>query len=245
MIEARILNTETRVYFDGKQKYPRGTKGLGWRADSGYIGFGKLPVGRHTLQLKTTYEFKLGDVAATGINTSAEYHVEITAADTPDHLVADVDEQLIAQVEACVIVGSREEAREVTYSRPVGDGKFRPIYRVLVPAIKVTEPLPVSLCMKPEIYVEGEDKPFTRLAWVVPASKTTIHIMEDWISDSRPLKLLREAAGPEGKVRAKLVLRPSREDALSNPSIRKYYPRVIEREIEFRWSNVDADESSG
>ena len=244
--ESRILSTETKVYSDGKQMYPNGTRGLGWRDNSFYIGFGRLSVGPHTLQLKTTYELELGDVAVTGVNTSPEYHVEITAADTPDHLAAEVDEQLIAQVEAAVMVTLKDEAQEVTYSVPVSTqseeaGWFKPIFKITVPAVKVTKPLPVSLCMNPEIYVEGEDKPLTRIPWVVPAGKVSTRILENWVGDPRLSRLLGRTARAEGRLPAKLVLRPSRELALSDPSIEKYYPRVIEREIEFRWAQPGAD----
>lgn len=247
--EARILSTETKVYSDGKQMYPSGTKASGWRDNSFYVGFGRLSVGSHTLQLKTTYEFTLGDVAVTGVNTSPEYRIEITAADTPDHLAAEVDEQPIAQVEAAVSVGSRDEAieaQEVTYSvrrsaRSEEAGWSKSTVKVLVPAIKVTKPLPISLCVTPEIYVEGEDKPLTRLRWVVPAGKISTRILENWVPDPRLSELLGRTAYTAGRLPAKLVLRPSRAQALSDTSIEKYYPRVIERDIEFRWAEPDAD----
>ena len=251
--EARILSTETKVYSDGRQMYPSGTRGSGWRDNWFYIGFGRLAVGPHTLQLKTTYKLKLGDVALTGVNTSPEYHVEITAADTPDHLAAEVDEQLIAQVEAAVMVASRDEVHEVqefTYSvrrsaRSKEAGWSNSTVKLLVPAIKVNKPLPVSLCMTPEIHVEGEDKPMTRLRWVVPAGRISTRVLENWVPDSRLAALLGKTPYAEGRLRARLVLRPSRALALSDPSIEKYYPTVIEREIEFRWAEPDADGSSG
>lgn len=251
--EARILSTETKVYSDGKQMYPSGTRGLGWRDNSFHVGFGRLSVGPHTLQLKTTYEFKLGDVAVRGVNTSPEYRVEITAADTPDHLAAEVDEQLIAQVEAAVMVASKDEVHEVqefTYSAPRNAGALdagwsKTTVKLSVPAIRVNKPLPVSLCMKPEIYVEGEDKPMTRLRWVIPAGRISTRVLENWTPDSRLPELLGKTTYAEGRLLAKLVLRPSRALALSDPSIEKYYPRVIEREIEFRWKEPDTDGSSG
>jgi hypothetical protein len=99
--------------------------------------------------------------------------------------------------------------------------------------------------MKPEIHVEGEDKPLERYAWIVPAGRTSTRVLENWVGDPRLSKLLREAADAKGRLPAKLVLRPSREEALSSPSIEEYYPRVIEREIEFRWREPDAEGSSG
>jgi hypothetical protein len=145
-------------------------------------------------------------------------------------------------------MGGREVSRGVvSWERPalkLGDGKFKPIVKILVPAIKVAEPLPVTLCMKPEIYVEGEDKPLTRYAWIVPAGRTSTRVLENWVGDPRLSKLLTEAGAAQGRLPAKLVLRPSREEALSNPSIEQYYPRVIEREIEFRWREPDADGST-
>jgi hypothetical protein len=65
--------------------------------------------------------------------------------------------------------------------------------------------------------------------------------LENWVGDARLSKLLGKAAHAEGRLSAKLVLRPSRALALSDPSIEKYYPRGIEREIEFRWAQPDAD----
>jgi hypothetical protein len=247
--EAQILTTETKVHSDGKQMYPSGTKGLGWRDNSFSIGFGRLSVGPHTLQLKTTYEFRLGDVTVTGVNTSPECHVEITAADTPDHLAAEVDEQLIAQVEAALVVGSTDEAQEVTYSVPVNTrsveaGWSKSTVKIVVPAIKVTTPLPVSLCMNPEIYVEGENRPMTRLPWVVPKGRMSTRILENWVPDPRLSELLGKTAYSEGRLPAKLVLRPSRAQALSEPPIQKYYPKVIEREIEFRWAAPNANQTA-
>ena len=251
--EARILSTETKVYADGRQMYPIGTKGLGWRAGLLHIGYGNLSIGPHALQAKTTYELELGDVAVRGVNISPEYHVEITAEDTPDHLAAEVDEQLIAQVEAAVMVASKDEVHEVqefTYSAPRNAGAqdagwSKTTVKLSVPAIKVTKPLPVSLCMNPEIYVEGEDKPLTRLPWVIPAGKISTRVLENWVPDPRLPKLLGKTTYAEGRLLARLVLRPSRALALSDPPIEKYYPRMIEREIEFRWAEPDADGSSG
>lgn len=238
--EARSLDSETKTFYNGEQAFPRGTHGLGWRADASHIGFGRLPAGNYTVQLKTTYTFKLGDMVVEGANASPEYEVEITAADTPDDLAAAVDDKLIAQVEASVQVGTREEAREVTYSRPLGDGKFQPTKKIVVPAIKITEPLPVTICVRPEIYVPGEEKPLRRTPWIVLAGNTNTRVLENWVGDARLSKLIAQAPGSEGKVPAKLVLRPSRAEALSDIAVKKYYPRTIERDIEIAWSKIPA-----
>lgn len=240
--EARSLDTETKTYYNGEQAFPRGNHGLGWRADASHIGFGRLPIGQYVVQLKTTYTFTLGDIVVKGVNASPKYEIEITAADTPDHLAATVDKKLIAQVEASVQVGTRKEAREVTYSRSLGDGKFQPTKKIVVPAIKVTEPLPVSLCMRPEIHVAGVEKPLRRMAWIVLAGNTNVRILENSVGDPRLSKLVKQAPGSEGTVRAKLVLRPSRAEALSDILVEQYYPRPIERDIEITWSKIPAEE---
>ncbi len=240
--EARRLDTETKTYYNGEQAFPRGTHGLGWRANASHIGFGRLPVSRYAVQLKTTYTFTLGDIVVEGANASPIAEIEITAADTPDHLAATVDDKLIALVEASVQVGAREEAREVTHSRPTGDGTFQPTMKIVVPAIKITEPLPVTLCMRPEIHVVGVEKPLRRMLWLVLAGNTNVRILENAVGDAQLSRIIKHSSSSEGTLRAKLILQPSRAEALSDISVKKYYPRTIERDVEIEWSKIPAGE---
>jgi|GEM_PF-5107921 hypothetical protein len=233
--ELRSVNSNTILYFDGVQKYPNSTHGLGWRSDLGYVGFEKLSIGTHDYQLKTTYKFKLGAIEFTGKNESDEIAVEITAADTPAHLAAEIDDELTAEIEASIVIA---KGREITYSRP-SDKKYKAFAKIMVPALKIAKPLSVSLCMKPEIYIEGEEKPLTRYAIMIPAGTTNVRILENAVGDNRLAALLEEKADANGKLKAKLVLRPSRVHALSHPIVKSYYPKTIEREIEFSWRPVD------
>ncbi len=98
------------------------------------------------------------------------------------------------------------------------------------------------LCAETLIYVDGVDKPLTRMPIIAKAGQPRRLILEGQIGDSR-LKSLLEKQGAGGVLRAKLVLRPSRTEALSDTSVKDYYPRAIERPIEFHvlWTDQSVD----
>lgn len=226
------FKTRTTRYLDGKPidkpfdyRYPFGT--LGW------YRVGAMAEGKHTIHAVLDYEFTQRGEKRKGSIRSKDSMFEVVSADTPDDLIAPRSEELTKQVRGRFAVRESEHDPKKFTGLQVGtlpaQGAEHHWYPqvtwevskgvragVHCPVRFVTQPLDVALCFDAEIHD-------LKTGTVYPADPIVVRAQEighNWIV---PKDVRAFAKGREGFVAVKVVLKPSRALALTNPDVKRYY----------------------
>jgi hypothetical protein len=235
--------TRTTRYLDGKPydkpyeyRYPFGT--VGW------YRVGELSEGKHTIHAVMEYEFTQNGQKRNGEVRSKDSTFEVLPADTPDDLIAPKSEALTKQVRAgFIILESEYDPRRFTGVQPgtlPAQGaeydwspqvtwETGPDTRAGLhcPVRLIAEPLPeVDLCFEAEIHD-------VKTGTVYPSDPVVVRAGEVARSWVVPRDVRAFAKGRDGFVTVKVVLKPSRAVALTNPDVKSYYPEPI-RSAEMR-----------
>ncbi|QEF99113.1 hypothetical protein Mal15_31730 [Stieleria maiorica] len=224
------ITVQMRTLLDGKTMAT--TPDSGWRQNLPDVLLGKQPIGNHTIEYQADYRLTVGREVITGQCRSGEIDFQVIA-DQPDALAATMTDALHAQVSASIRALPISQGRERTYSTPAGQGKFRPVAKLRIPYLELTDPLPVALAMKVDVYFDDADQPHSRPEWIVPAGKVSRYEVEGMIGDGRLIDALSRRADGDGLVDATIVLIPDRSTALSHALIESYYPETIK--VQAQW----------
>ena len=214
------MQTVTSHFLDGKP-YGKPFAYSGPLACTGWLRTKDRALGKHSFHLVTEYKFVRNDRTYTGRARSQTYEFEMVSADTPNDLVAPSDPKIDQLVrKAFQFSETREEVREGAIRIRTGD--FSPEY----PCWKLTRDLPVDLCFEVEFHVQQTGKVFEGNPLVVLKGNKG----EGYFRPRR--RLVSEFAnGQEGFIPIKLVLKPSRAMALTDPRVTQYYPGTITSEV--------------
>ncbi len=227
------LTTVTTHALDGRPHgkpyraaYTAGTCTTAW------VRTGGLAEGRHTLAAGLTFEGTHRGTALAGKAPAAEHAFSVVGADAPDDLAFRPDAAAEARVRAALWVAETDEGKDAA-DGPVPPGAvpavdwWRPQYTwagadgepngVHVPAWRLEKPLPFDLAFDVCLRVEGSGDEYPADALVV-LKGTTSNMGRVWVTDPKAL-----AEGRSGFVPVRIVLRPSRAMALTNPAVARYY----------------------
>ncbi len=259
--------TITTLKLDGVQvdqpiKYP----GLG--SLSHWVKTKDLSLGRHTLQLATKFTFMRGTETYRGEFKSPEFVFEMVPADTADNLIAPPDEQLNRLVREALLFAEteyeldhppgRENFNRLTPEPPESE-KWRPqigygenkfgITNLHAPVWKLTKRLPVDLSFSVEFHVENTDiviRCNDLVSLAVDGERGSYFSPHDY---GMPTEMIKHA-DKDGFVSGRLVLKPSRAAALTDPKIKRYFGgEITSKPVRFKLSTVkrpdDAEKNPG
>jgi hypothetical protein len=217
----------------------------------GRFDLSKLPEGKHTILVVMEYEITQHGQKRKGEIRSKESTFEIVAADTPDDLIAPRSKETSTAVrEALSIVGREGDSDDIALPdvpRPPGrfanpeDAAWPPQVTWAVdkdtraglhcPVWRLKRPVPVDLCFEAEI----RD---LKTGQTYPAGPITFHAGDRQFIAPPPAgnaggtMVPRDpqafAKGRDGFVAVKVVLKPSRALALSDPRVNQYFGEEIE-----------------
>lgn len=230
------FKTRTTCYLDGKPydkpyeyRYPFAT--------AGWYRVGELAEGTHTIHAVMDYEFTQRGQTRRGAIRSKGSTFEVLSADTPDELVAPKSDVLTKVVrEKFTIRESEHDPKAFTgvqvgtlpsqgvdhhwYPQVTWEPKKGITAGIHCPVRLLREPLDVDLCFDAEIHD-------VKTGTVYPCDPVVVrakNVGRDWIV---PKDVRAFANDRDGFVTVKVVLRPSRALALSDPRVRSYYPEPI------------------
>ncbi|HKB00674.1 MAG TPA: hypothetical protein VKD90_00580 [Gemmataceae bacterium] len=227
------FRTRTTRYLDGKPyekpfdySYPFAT--VGW------YRVGELSKGKHTISAVMEYEIVQRGERRKGEIRSKDSTFEVVTADTPDDLIAPRSEALTKQVRANFVIREGEvDVRIFTgYTvRPHGveydwspqvtwQAKPGVMAGIHCPVRLLSAPLDVDLCFDAEIHD-------VKTGTVYPADPVIVRAGEAGRSWIVPRDVRAFAKGRDGFVPVKVVLKPSRALALTDPAVKRYYPDPI------------------
>lgn len=239
------FKTTTRHFLDDKEfgePYRYESHG----AASGYVKLKEQPLGRHRIRMTTVWEFKRGERTLKGSFETTDLDFEITAADTPDNLVAEPDPELTKTVQEAVQFRESDSSfqrrsqfrprsmerdwRPTTYT--LGKDGTGPVYTLHTPAWRMNRLLPVDLAYQMNMKVEGTGIEIPCYDAIVLAGERTYtrHVHTAGPLDELVQRLLKHA-DKNGFVKVRIALTPSRKTALENPKIKKYFPETITSEV--------------
>jgi hypothetical protein len=233
------LSTSTTHFRDGKRygepyRYPYPSSGC----TTGWMRTQDLAVGRHTAALEVAFELEHRGKKVTGSVRSAEVPFEVIA-DRRDDLIAPKDPKVARLVRESLAIGETEERKsekmlirvggfrepdpwrpQITWTDPGGkpNGLHVPIWRV-------EQPLPVDLCFAVTIRVEGTREEYAGDPLIVYKGTTRP------LGYFSPRDVQKLAHGRSGFVPVRLVLKPSRMHALSDPKIGAYFGEEIVSDV--------------
>jgi hypothetical protein len=226
--------TWTSTILDGK---PYGNT-LAYEATLATVGwvFTKdLSLGRHTVSLEQKYEFTHHGAKHTRYVKSPEFTFEMVDAATPDDLIAPPDPEVDKLVQDSVRIAETHKALEewsvsrgisrddpeswapmLSWQSPTGQ-----VYSWHFPVWTLTQPLPVDLCFEAEIQDVNTGKTYETNPVIVQRGKVfSYHFLPSTVIEHFSLS-------QSGFVSVRILLKPSRALALSNPEIEHYYPGSI------------------
>ena len=223
------FRARTTRYVDGKpydkvyaSPYPFGT--VGW------IKVGELTGGKHTIHAVMEYEYTQRGEKRKGTIRSSDSTLEVVP-DRGDDLIAPRNEAVRLYVLRSFRVRERElepsgeplldELRQVFWNPQVrwqlGGDKWAGVH---VPVWEVWQGLDVDLCFDVEIHDVKTGK-------VYPADPIRVHRGERSLGYLIPRDARAFAKERDGFVPVKVVFKPSRALALSDPAVTKYFPESI------------------
>ena len=233
------MQTVTTHFLDGKP-YGKPFTYSGPLAGTGWLHTKNQALGKHAFHVVTEYKFVRDNHTYTGRARSQTYEFEMVSADAPNDLVAPSDpklDQLVRQ--AFQFSETRVEVREgpIRFDRT---GRLRPepdpwrpqitfrsragrSFGLHMPLWKLTRELPVDLCFQVEFHVQQTGDVFQGDPLVVLKG----HKANGYFA-RLPYEFVK---GQEGFIPIKLVLKPSRARALSDPRVTQYYPGTITSEV--------------
>jgi hypothetical protein len=230
------FRTRTTRDLDGKPydkpfDYPYPFATVGW------YKVGELPEGKHTIHAVMEYEFTQRGVKRKGEIRSKESQFEVLPPDSRDELIAPASDALTKRVRSKFTIRENDydpkgfagyqpgtlPAHGAEYNWfPQVTWKTRPseFAGLHCPLRMMSGPLDVDLCFDAEI----ED---LQTKTIYPADPIVVRagqVERNWIV---PRDVRAFAKGREGFVRVKVVLKPSRAVALTDPKVKSYYPDTI------------------
>jgi hypothetical protein len=225
--------TRTTRYVDGKPYDKPFTYQCPF-ATVGWVRVGELAEGKHTICAVMEYEFSRDGQKRKGEIRSKDSTFEVVPADTPDHLVAPRSEALTKQVRDKFFIREAEaDLRYLTGYSPPGlkaplDWSPQVTWRtkagvtagIHCPVRLLIAPLDVDLCFDAEIHD-------VKTGTIYPADPVVVRAGEVGRSWIVPRDVQAFAQGRDGFVTVKVILKPSRASALTDPSVKRYYPDPI------------------
>lgn len=240
------FQTTTRHFLDGKEFGEKPFSYPGHGAASGNVKLKDLTLGEHSIRIMTEWEFTRGEKTLRGFFETDRLKFEIISADAPNDLIAEADPKLAKIVEASLQFRESQtsfqrrspfdpRARERHWrpgSYTIGKNGKGPVFALHTPFWRMNRPLPVDLAFRMKMKVEGSDLEFPCWDVVVLAGERTYtrHVYTNSRLDEMVKKLLK-LADKNGFVKVRLVLTPSREAALQNPKVKKYFPGSITSQV--------------
>lgn len=240
------VKTTTIHYLDGKVYgkpflYPH----VGGGAGTGWIRVGELAKGKHTVRLTTEYALKHQGQWVTVTAASKPYTFEVVSADAPDDLAAKTDAGLDEQVKRSLRIRDnlpifldrpfngpiRVEASgeitepagpqpQVTWRRGKESGSLS------LPVWELSEALPVDLCFEVSIQETSNGKLHRASPMVILAGKGG----KGFSGYFSPDHCSTFAAGRQGKIEVRIILKASRALALTDTEVKSYYTGTITSE---------------
>jgi hypothetical protein len=239
------FRARTTRYLDGKPY----DKPFDFAYSSGTVGWyrlGKLPEGKHTIRTVMEYEFTQNGQKRKGEIRSKESTLEIVAADTPDELVAPKSRETAKLVREALVLMSHPEPADVQIGPNLNIQGMAPDFSPQVtwqvdkntraglhcPEWELKRTLPVDLCFDVEIRDVKTGKAYPADPIVLIGHTAGPFDPLSIVGPNRgyivPRNAQEFAKGREGFVWVKVVLKPSRVLALSDPRVTKYFPEEIE-----------------
>jgi hypothetical protein len=230
------FHSRTTRYLDGKPyqkpfdyQYPFAT--VGW------YKVGEMPEGKHTIYAVMEYEFTHRGEKRKGEIRSKESTFEVVSANTPDNLIAAKSEERYRRVKTSLElvrpapprevvtqnqlpVAAESGPDEVHVSWDVAEGKRAGLS---CPRWHIRTPLDVDLCFDVEIHDVKSGK-------VYPADPIVVPKGEKGVGYIIPRDVRAFAADRDGFIAIKVVRKPSRALALTDPRITQYFPETIATE---------------
>lgn len=199
-----------------------------------YYRAGDLSQGKHAIHAVLEYEFTHRGEKRRGEVRSPTTHFEVLPADTPDDLAAPKSESLAAKVRAALVVRDfpRLVAEAVDGFPPVaetdGDWSATILWdtglghqaAVSCPAWALADALDVDLCFDAELHDVKSGKAYPCQPVCVRRGETR----RGRIVPDDPKGLV---GGRDGVITVKVVLKPSRALALSDPKVTRYFAEPI------------------
>jgi len=227
------LKTRTTRYLDGKP-YDKPFDCHHPFATVGWYKTGELAEGKHSIHAVLEYELNHKGEKQTGAIRSPMSSFEVLSADTPNNLIASRSEARLKRVKtaleavrapppsepaARIGIESRFqlETEVVHVSWDVAGGKRAGL---VCPRWDIRTPLDVDLCFDVEIHDVKAGKVF-------PAEPIVLRKGESGSGYVIPQDVRAFAKDREGPVTVKIVRRPSRARALSDPKVTHYFPDTI------------------
>lgn len=243
------FRTTTRHFLNGEEFGEKPFSYPGPGAASGSVQLKDLAVGEHSVRMATEWEFTRGEKTLMGKFESGELKFEIVSPDTPNDLIATADPKVTKIVKDSLQFRESQTSFE-RRSRFSLDPRIRerhwrpstytvskdgtgPVYALHTPFWRMNRPLPVDLAFQMKLKVEGTDLEFPCFDVVVLAGERTYtrNVHASRIPLDKLVKNLLKHADKNGFVKVRLVLTPSREVALQNPKVKKYFPGSITSEV--------------
>jgi hypothetical protein len=232
------LVTETTHFLDGKPygapyRYPYPSSGC----TTGWVKPRDLSLGRHTVSLRVRYEASHGGKKVTGTVESEKFSFRMLSADTPDDLIAPRDAKIAKLVRSALRVAETENELlakgpglrgfppfggadpwrpQITWQGKKGEGAG-----LHVPVWRVERVLPVDLCFEVTLQVVGTGKEYPADPVIYYKGQTG---SRGYFS---PREVRKVTEGRSGFVPVRLILKPSRALALTDPKVTHYFPEKI------------------
>lgn len=220
-------------YLDGKpyekpNEYPFPFATVGW------YNLGELAEGKHTIHAVLEYEFTHRGEKRRGEVRSKESQFEIVSADSPDRLIAAKSEDRFKRVKTALelvrpaapresvadtqpIIAAQSTPDEIHVSWEISEGKRSGLS---CPRWEIYTPLDVDLCFGVEIHDVKSGKVYAADPIVLPKGERGAGYII-------PQDVRAFAKDQDGLVAIKVVRKPSRALALSDPRVTQYFPETV------------------
>jgi hypothetical protein len=229
-----VMKTRTTRYVDGKP-YDKPFEYRHPFATVGWYKVGELAEGKHTIHAVLDYEFTHRGEKRTGEIRSPTSSFEVVSADTPDDLIAPRSDSQFKRVKTALETVRAPPPREPAIG--IGIGSPSPSESDVVqvnweltpggkrtgltcPRWDIRTPLDVDLCFDVEIHD-------VKTGRVFPAEPILLRKGESGSGNLVPQDVHAFAGDREGPVTVKIVRKPSRARALSDPKVTRYFPDTI------------------
>jgi hypothetical protein len=239
------FRARTTRYLDGKP-YDKPSDFANSSGTVGWYRLGKISEGKHTICAVMEYEFTQNGQKRKGEIRSKESTFEIVAANAPDDLIAPESKETTELVREALVLRSHPEPADVQVGRNLNPQLINPDFSPQVtwqvdkntraglhcPEWELKRTLPVDLCFDVEIRDVKTGKKYAADPIVLIGQTTgpynPLSIVGPNLGYIIPRNPQEFAKGREGFVSVKVVLKPSRVLALSDPRVTKYFPAEIE-----------------
>jgi hypothetical protein len=228
----------TTVHYVDRKPYKKPFKYPGPGATTGWVQTAEFPIGKHEVRLETNYTYSKGALTFQGLIVSPHFQFEIIPRDSPDLLLAPSTPELDAQVQAAVTF-----AETRNFDRPAFNRELSPLPEIdpwqpqirwrsvngesgslHVPTWRVKPALPVDLCFDVDLRVEETGQTY-------PCGSIVVLQGDERTGFPHPKNVRQICQEQSGFVNIRVLLRPSRAAALTEPKVTKYYGRPIESPV--------------